>query len=61
MGKIDSTIAIIARDWRENLVFACSIEVNTNVPVQDETEALRQAVSIAMKHKFVNVSFESYC
>uniref|UniRef100_A0A7N2M5I5 Uncharacterized protein n=1 Tax=Quercus lobata TaxID=97700 RepID=A0A7N2M5I5_QUELO len=34
VGKFDSAIAMIARDWRGNLVFACSIKVNTNIPIQ---------------------------
>ena len=73
VGKFDSAIAMIARDWRGNLVFACSIKVNTNIPIQAEAEALRwvvstvqakadalrQAVSTAMNHKLINVSFES--
>ena len=61
VGKFDSAIAMIARDWRGNLVFACSIKVNTNIPVQVEAEALRWAVSTAMNHKLINVSFERDC
>ena len=61
MGKFDSAIAMIARDWRGNLVFACSVKVNTNIPVQVEAEALRWAVSTATNHKLINVSFERDC
>lgn len=55
VGKFDSAIAMTIRDWRGNLVFACSIEENTNIPVQSESEALKWAVSTVMKHKLINV------
>ena len=42
-------------------MFACSIKVNTNVPVQAEAKALRWTISTAMKQKLINVCFESDC
>ena len=45
VGKFDLAIAMIARDWRGNLVFAYSIKVNTNIPVQVEAKTLRLVVS----------------
>ena len=59
VGKIDLAITMIARNWRENLVLTCSVKVNTNIPIQVET--LRWVVSITIKHKLINVSFESDC
>ena len=59
VGKIDLAITMIARNWRENLVLACFVKVNTNIPIQVET--LRWVVSITINHKLINVSFESDC
>ena len=35
-----SSIAAIARDWRGEVVFACSKRVNTTLPLQAEAEAI---------------------
>ena len=40
VGSDKSFIAIVARDWRRELVFAHTKRVETNVPVQAEAEAL---------------------
>ena len=61
MRKFDLAIAMISKDWRGNLVFACSIKVNTNIPIQVEAKALKWTVSTAMNHKLINISFESDC
>ncbi|KAK7854792.1 hypothetical protein CFP56_030581, partial [Quercus suber] len=57
----DSVVALIARDWRENLVFAFSCKVNTNIPVQVMAEALRWTTFITVKYNLVNVVIESDC
>uniref|UniRef100_A0A2N9ET81 Reverse transcriptase domain-containing protein n=2 Tax=Fagus sylvatica TaxID=28930 RepID=A0A2N9ET81_FAGSY len=59
IGQNYSVLAVVARDWRGNLVFALSKKVNTNVPVQAEAEALRWAVSLALARDLSNVVFES--
>ena len=50
----DSVVALIAREWRGNPVFAFSCKVNT-ILVQVEAEVLRWATSIAVKYNLVNV------
>ena len=59
VGSIHSVIAVVARNWRGNLVFALSKKVNTNVPVQAEAEVLRWAVNLALDCCFSQVIFES--
>ena len=39
IGPKYSTVAVVARDWRGKLVFACSQKVNTTFPLQAEAEA----------------------
>jgi hypothetical protein len=41
VGSTHSVIAVVARDWRGNLMFALSKKINTNVPIQDEAEAIK--------------------
>ena len=43
VGSDKSFIAIVARDWRGELVFAYTKQVETNVPVQAEAEAINWA------------------
>jgi hypothetical protein len=40
IGNSHSVLAIVARDWRGNLVFAHSKKAHTNILVQAEAEAL---------------------
>ena len=35
-----SFIVVVARDWRREVVFACSKRVNTTLPFQAEVEAI---------------------
>lgn len=51
-----SSIAAVARDWRGELVFACSKRVNTTLPLQAEAEAINRAVNLAL-----NLDFDSIC
>ena len=39
-----SSIAVVARDWRGELVFACTKRVYTNLPLQVEAEAIKWAL-----------------
>ena len=40
VGENFSCIAVVARDWKGKLMFACPKRVNTNVPVQAEANAI---------------------
>ena len=44
VGDLSSCIAVVARDWRGKLMFACPKRVNTNVPVQAEANAILWAI-----------------
>ena len=61
VGVSKSIVGGVARDWRGVLVFAFAFKVNTNLPVQAEVEALRQATSIASSYNLQLVCFESDC
>ena len=41
IGPFHSSIALVARDWRGDLVFACSKKAKTTFPLQAEAEAVR--------------------
>jgi hypothetical protein len=56
-----SSIVVVARDWRENLVFAFSKKVNTIIPLQAEAEALLWAGQLASSHDLGKVILESDC
>ena len=45
-----SVIALIARDWRGNLLFAFRARVDTSSLVQAEAQALRWAIELVHKH-----------
>ena len=47
VGAHHSVVAVIARDWRGELVFACSKKVNTTLPLQAEAEVLLWALQLA--------------
>ncbi|KAK9985739.1 hypothetical protein SO802_030690 [Lithocarpus litseifolius] len=61
VGSRLSAIAAIVIDWREELVFAGSMKVNTTLPLQAEAEAIRWAISLApaMVGEFVIVETDS--
>jgi len=46
VGQSYSVLAVVAKDWRGDLLFACSNKANTNSPLQAEVEALRWTVSL---------------
>jgi hypothetical protein len=56
-----SSIAVVARDWRGNLVFAFSKKVNTIIPLQAEAEAIVWAGHLAISYGFSVVIIESDC
>ena len=41
------SIAVVARDWRGEVVFACAKRVYSNLPLQAEAEAIKWALSLA--------------
>ena len=43
----NSSIAVVARDWRGEVVFACAKRVYSNIPLQAEAEAIKWALSLA--------------
>ena len=58
---MSSCIAIVAKDWRGKLVFAISKKVNTNIPVQVETNAILLAVHVALNFSFCRCVIKSDC
>ena len=54
-----SSIAAVARNWRGDVVFACSKRVNTTLPLQAEAEAIIWALNLAANLGFVSISIES--
>ena len=58
---MSSCIAIVAKDWRRKLVFAISKKVNTNIPVQVETNAILLAVHVALNFSFCRCVIKSDC
>ena len=59
MGLRFSVIAVVARDWRGELVLAYSKKVNTTLPLQAEAEALKWVLSIAPYLDFEAMCVES--
>ena len=49
---------LLARDWRGELVFACSKKVNTTLPLQAEAEALLRALQLAEPLKSAPIILE---
>jgi len=49
----------VAKDWRGDLVFACSQKAKTTFPLQVEAEAVRWALSMAAKLEVENVIIET--
>ena len=56
-----SSIVVVVRDWRENLVFTFSKKVNTIISLQVEAEALLWAGQLASSHKLGKVILKSDC
>ena len=54
-----SSIAAVARNWRGEVVFACSKRVNTTLPLQAKAEAIIWALSLAANLEVVSISIES--
>ena len=59
MGPHCSSITFVARDWRGELVFACSKRVNTIFPLQVEAEAIKWALTLAANFEFEAIIIES--
>ena len=49
----------MARDWRRDLVFACSQKAKTTFPLQAEVEAVRWTIFLATKLEVDNVIIET--
>ena len=54
-----SFIAIVARDWRGDLIFSMSKRVETNLLIQAEVEAINLATCVAVNRGFKYVVVES--
>uniref|UniRef100_A0A2N9FKR8 Reverse transcriptase zinc-binding domain-containing protein n=1 Tax=Fagus sylvatica TaxID=28930 RepID=A0A2N9FKR8_FAGSY len=61
VGYHFSSIAVVARDWRENMVFAFTRKVNTIIPLQVEVEAIIWAGHLVIFHGFSAVIIETDC
>ena len=59
VGLDHSFIAIVARDWRGDLIFSLSKWVETNLPLQAEAKAINLATCVAVNCGFENVVVES--
>ncbi|KAK7852129.1 hypothetical protein CFP56_040114 [Quercus suber] len=59
VGLNHSFIAIVARDWRGDLIFSLSNRVETNLPLQVEAEAINLATCVVVNCGFENVVVES--
>ena len=59
VGKNWSSVAVVARDWRREVVFAYSKKVNTTIPLQAKAEGVLWAVQLSKFHGMDNVIFKS--
>ena len=59
IGPNCSSLALVARDWRGDLVFACSQKAKTTFPLQAKAKAIRWALSLAAKLEAENVIIET--
>ncbi|KAK9987874.1 hypothetical protein SO802_028113 [Lithocarpus litseifolius] len=59
IGPNYSSLALVARDWKGDLVFAYSQKAKTTFPLQAEAEAVRWAISLAAKLEAENVIIET--
>ena len=55
----NSSIAVVARDWRGEVVFACAKRVYFNLPLQTEAKAIKWALSLAKSIEVVAMIVES--
>ena len=53
------SITSITRDWKGELVFACSERVNTILLLQAEAEAIKWALTLAANLEFEAIIIES--
>ncbi len=61
VGLRFSSLAIVARGWRGNLVFSLTKEANTNIPLQAEAKALLWACLIVVDYELGNIILECDC
>ena len=54
-----SSIVVVARDWRGEVIFACAKRVYTNLPLQVEAEAIKWALSVAKRLEATAMIVES--
>ena len=54
VGPRFSSLTVVAKDWRGNLVFALTKKANTNIPLQAEVEALLWACLIVVEYELEN-------
>ena len=59
IGPNFSSIAVVARDWRRNLVLALSKKAKTTIPLQAEAEAILWEIQLAGNNCWPLVIFES--
>ena len=59
IGLFHSFLALVARDWRGDLVFACSKKAKTTFPLQAEAEAVRWAITLVARLEADNVIIET--
>ena len=59
VGPHCSSIASVARDWRWELIFACSKRMNTILSLQAEAEAIKWALTLAANLEFKAIIIES--
>ena len=58
VGQSFSMLAVVAKDWRGDLIFTCLNKANTNSPFQVEVEALRWVISLADWMNSSAITFE---
>ena len=59
IGPNHSSLALVARAWRGDLVFSCSQKAKTTFPLQVEAGVMRWAISLATKLEADNVIIET--
>ena len=61
VGHSYSVLAVVVRDLRGDLIFACSNKANTYSPLQTKAEALRWAISLADQMNSSAITIEGDC
>ena len=59
VGSKFSSIDMIARDWRWELLFSCSHKSNTVLPLQAEAEEIKMALSLVPKIEVESILIEA--